>query len=107
MNLSISDQEIYIILTNEVNKKKATKLGNSLLRDKLIPCVSFKNIKSHFWWDDNISQSKEVQLIIKCKKENVRKVCDKILEMHSYDVPEIIYFSVSANRIYYHWVNSI
>ena len=107
MTLSGFNQEIYLIITTEVDKKNASKLANLLLREKLIPCITFKNIESHFWWKGNINQSKEVQLIIKCKKENINIVCNKIAEWHSYEVPEIIYFRVSTNKNYYHWVNSI
>ena len=107
MVLSDLKQEIYLILTTEVDKKNASKLANLLLSEKLIPCVTFKKIESYFWWEGNINQSKEVQLMIKCKKENVNNVCNKIAEWHSYEIPEIIYFRVSANKNYYHWVNSI
>ena len=107
MSLSNMKQEIYIVITNEVDKKNASKLADLLLRDKLIPCVNFKNIESCFWWEGNINQSKEVQLMIKCKKENVTDVCNKIAEWHSYEIPEIIYFRVSANKNYHHWMNSI
>ena len=107
MTLPDFNQEIYLIITTEFDKKNASKLANLLLREKLTPCVNFKNIESHFWWEGKINQSQEVQLMIKCKKENVKKVCNKIAELHSYDIPEIIYFSVSANKNYFQWVNSI
>ena len=107
MNSSDLKQEIYLIITTEVDKKNASKLANLLLKEKLIKCVSLKNIESYFWWEGNINQSKEVQLMIKCKKENVNNVCKKIAELHSYEIPEIIYFCVSANKNYHHWVNSI
>jgi len=103
MSLSDFNQEIYLIITTEVDKKNASKLANLLLRDKLIPCVSFKDIESYFWWEGNINQSEEVQLMIKCKKENINNVCNKIAEWHSYEIPEIIYFPVSANKNYYDW----
>ncbi len=52
-------------------------------------------------------QAKEVQLLIKCREENVNKVIGKITDCHSYDVPEIIYFPVSANNKFHNWINSI
>ena len=107
MDYSEFNQLIYFVITNEVDKKNACKIADLLLREKLIPCVTFKNIESHFWWKGEINKSKEVQLIIKCKEENINKVCEKISESHSYEVPEIIYFPVSANKNYHHWVNSI
>ena len=101
------NQEIYIVITTEADKKNASKLADLLLKEKIIACVSFKNIESFFWWEGSINQLKEVQLMIKCKKENVNKVCNKISEWHSYVVPEIIYFCVSANKNYHNWLNSI
>ena len=107
MTLTNLNQEIYLVLTTEKDKKNASKLANILLREKLIPCVTFKNIESYFWWDGAINKAKEVQLMIKCKEENINKVCNKISEGHSYELPEIIYFRVSANKNYHYWVNSI
>ncbi len=107
MALSDFNKEIYIIMTTEADQEHAFKLAHLLLRDKLIPCVSFKKIESHFWWEGDINELKEVQLIIKCKKENIIDICNKISELHSYEVPEIIYFLASTNRNYYNWLNSI
>tara|TARA_B100000579_G_C22094393_1_gene516011 strand:+ start:149 stop:472 length:324 start_codon:yes stop_codon:yes gene_type:complete len=107
MVLSDLNQEIYVVITTEIDKKNATKLANILLRERLIPCVTFKNVESYFWWEGNINQSEEVQLMIKCKKENINKVCNKIASCHSYEIPEIIYFPVSANKNYHYWVHSI
>tara|TARA_Y100001968_G_scaffold327513_1_gene372714 strand:+ start:1478 stop:1801 length:324 start_codon:yes stop_codon:yes gene_type:complete len=97
---------IYLILTTEVDNENAYRIANLLLNKKLIPCVSFRNIESHFWWGGEINKSQEVQLILKCKEENLNKVCNIISEIHSYELPEIIYFPVSTNADYYKWVNS-
>ena len=107
MSLSNFNEEIYLIITTEADKKNASKLANLLLREKLIPCVTFKNIESNFWWEGNINKSKEVQLMIKCSELNVDKVLNKISSNHSYEVPEIIYFRVSTNKKFHDWVNSI
>jgi len=100
------DQLIYFVITTEADKKNAYKIADFLLGEKLIPCVTFKNVESRFWWRGEINQSKEVQLIIKCKEANINKVCKKIAECHSYEVPEILYFPLSANENYKNWVNS-
>ena len=107
MVLSDFNQEIYLVITTESDKKNAFKLANLLLSEKLTPCITFNNIESHFWWKGVISKSKEVQLMIKCKEVNVNKVCRMILKWHSYEVPEIIYFPVSASKNYQDWVKSI
>ena len=106
MDYSESNKLIYFVITTEKDKTNAYKIANLLLEDLLAPCISFKNIESHFCWEGEINQIKEVQLIIKCKEENINRVCAMISEFHSYEVPEIIYFPVSANKDYYQWVNS-
>ncbi len=107
MNFSNFNQEIYMIITTESDQENASKLANILLKEKLIPCVTFKNVESYFWWKGNINRSKEVQLMIKCKKENVNNVCNKITNLHSYEVPEIICFCVSTNKNFYEWIYSV
>ena len=106
MDYSELDQLIYLIITNEGDQTNAYKIADLLLGEKLIACATFKNIESHFWWEGEINQAKEVQLILKCKEGNINKVCKKISEYHSYEVPEIICFPVSVNKDYYDWMNS-
>ena len=100
------NQFIYLIITTEVDKNHAYKIADILLEEKLTPCVSFKNIESHFWWGGEIKKSKEVQLIIKCAEKNINKLCNMISKYHSYEVPEIISFPASANNDYSRCVNS-
>ena len=107
MDRSFINWFIYLIITTEVDKKHAYKIADLLLEEKLTPCVSFKNVESHFWWGGEIKESKEVQLIIKCAEKNINKLCNKISQYHSYEVPEIIYFPVSANDNYCKWVSSL
>ena len=100
-------QEVYMIMTTEEDKKKAYKIANILLEAKLIACVNFKNIESHFWWRGEINKSKEVQLLMKCKEQNIEEVFKIIYENHSYEIPEIIFLPVSANKDYCNWVASL
>ena len=99
-------KEIYFVITTESDKRKAHKLAKLLLREKIIACVTFKNIESYYWWKGKINQSKEVELIIKCNKKNISKVCKIISENHSYELPELTYFPVSTSENYYKWVSS-
>tara|TARA_Y100001968_G_C19301642_1_gene689389 strand:- start:394 stop:717 length:324 start_codon:yes stop_codon:yes gene_type:complete len=98
---------IYLVITTELDIENAYKMAGILLRAKLIACVTFKNVESHFWWEGEINQSKEVQLIMKCRNEKLKEVCKKIQENHTYEVPEVIYLPVSVNKTYYEWVLSL
>ena len=98
---------LFFVITTEADKLNAYKLSDNLMKKKLIACVNFNNVESHFWWEGEINKSKEVQLIMKCKKENLNEVCLNISKTHSYETPEIVYFPVSSSNHYYNWVSSI
>ena len=107
MTESYFTEGLFFVITTESDKSNAYKLSDNLMKNKLIACVNFKNIESHFWWEGEISRTEEVQLIMKCKKENLLKLYQNILKSHSYDIPEIVYFPVSSNNLYFKWVSSI
>ena len=107
MSKSYFTEGLFFVITTEADQLNAYKLSDNLMKKKLIACVNFNNVESHFWWKGEISKSKEVQLIMKCKKENLHKLYQNIMESHSYEIPEIVYFPVSSNNLYYKWASSI
>ena len=98
---------LFFVITTEADKLNAYRLSDNLMKKKLIACINFSNIESHFWWKGEINKSKEVQLIMKCKRENLHELYENISKYHSYEIPEIVYFPVSSNNLYYKWVSSI
>ena len=107
MNDSEYLQGLFWVITTEVDKDKASKLADILLSKKLIACVSFNEIESRFWWKDDIQKTKEVQLIMKCRKEDLKEVCCITFENHTYDIPEISYLPVTTNKHYYEWAANL
>lgn len=66
-----------------------------MIQDKLAACVQLKDIESLYNWDGKLCCERETLLSIKTKKELFSKVKSKILELHSYDTPEIIELDIS------------
>ena len=102
-----SEKSMMLILTTEGDHNKANKLAYVLLKNKLVACVSFNEIKSLFWWDGEITHSEEVQLFIKTKKTNYESTLEFIRRHHSYENPEIIYFHSSTNESYSKWIEDV
>ncbi|RXJ97038.1 divalent-cation tolerance protein CutA [Arcobacter sp. AHV-9/2010] len=86
---------ITIIKTTCKNKKEAKKISKSLIKDKLAACVQMQKIKSLYFWNDKLCEDKEILLSIKTKKSLFSQVKDKILELHSYKVPQIIELEIT------------
>lgn len=84
-----------IVQTTTSNEEEAKKIAKILIQDKLAACVQLKSIESLYNWDGKSCCERETLLSIKTKKELFSKVKSKILELHSYDTPEIIELDIS------------
>jgi periplasmic divalent cation tolerance protein len=88
------------------SEKEGEKITSALLKEKLAACVNMiGGVKSSFRWKGQISTENEVLLIAKTKDmlfENLKK---RVLELHSYEVPEIIATSILAgSEKYLEWI---
>ncbi|UYF43126.1 divalent-cation tolerance protein CutA [Aliarcobacter cryaerophilus] len=84
-----------IVQTTTSNEEEAKKIAKILIQDKLAAYVQLKDIESLYNWDGKLCCERETLLSIKTKKELFSKVKSKILELHSYDTPEIIELDIS------------
>ncbi|WP_066346043.1 divalent-cation tolerance protein CutA [Aliarcobacter cryaerophilus] len=87
--------KVVIVQTTTSNEEEAKKIAKILIQDKLAACVQLKDIESLYNWDGKLCFERETLLSVKTKKELFSKVKSKILELHSYDTPEIIELDIS------------
>ena len=84
-----------IIQTTTSSKEEAKNIAEILIKYKLAACIQLKEIESIYNWDGKLCCERETLLSIKTKKELFSKVKSKILELHSYDTPEMIELDIS------------
>jgi len=86
-----------VIFVTCASEKEGEKIGHALLEEKLAACVNIvPGLKSLFRWKGKISTEQEVLLIIKTKDTLFEKLKKRVIELHSYEVPEIIALGVLA-----------
>jgi len=97
-----------VVLSTCASTDEARKIAQVLLNEKLIACVNYVNVESSYWWQGKICYDKEVLLIIKTRKDLVEEVVDKIQEIHSYEVPEVIELEIrKGNEAYLKWIEQV
>ena len=96
-----------LVLTTTDKKSLAQKIASTLLKEKLVACVSILPMESSYWWKGKIVNAKEFQVILKTKAENFKKIEKLIKKLHTYDLPEIISVNIEkAGKDYLTWIKS-
>ncbi|OAT53889.1 divalent-cation tolerance protein CutA [Providencia heimbachae] len=87
---SISQQPCIILCTTN-SQESAIKISQHLLNNRLAACVSLlPEIISLYLWKGNITQDKEILLLIKTTQENQLALFKAIKDIHPYETPELI-----------------
>lgn len=86
---------IVVIQTTCSSKEEAKKIAKVLVVEKLAACVQLSEIESFYNWNNEFCCDNETLLNIKTIKENFEKIKSRILELHSYDLPEIIQLDIT------------
>ena len=82
-------------------------LARNLLLKRYAACISFKEIESIYWWEGQLEQSAEVQILIKTSKDKFDKLCLELKNSHSYSNPELLFWNISASSEYKNWINEV
>jgi len=95
-----------VVFVTCLGKEEAEKISKTLVKEKLAACVNVvSTVKSFFWWEGKVDESEEHLLIIKTSVEKMEKLIEKVKELHSYSVPEIISLPIlEGNKEYLKWI---
>ena len=86
-----------VVFITASSEKEGEKIAGALVKGRLAACVSvLGQVKSTFRWKGEVSTEQEVLLIAKTKDRLFEKLKKRVLELHSYDVPEILALPILA-----------
>jgi periplasmic divalent cation tolerance protein len=96
-----------VVLVTTASETEAENLAIALLNDRLAACVSIYPMRSIYRWQGQIENESEWQLVIKTDLKQFEQLSEKIQELHSYAVPEIIALPIVAgSQTYLDWLAS-
>lgn len=86
----------------------ADSIAKALVEERLAACVSvLPGVRSTFRWEGETHTDDEVLMLIKTSRERYPAMAARLLELHPYELPEIIAVDVSvAHAPYAAWVES-
>ena len=88
------------------NEAEALKIARALVENRLAACANIvKNVRSIYAWKGAIQDDAEILMIVKTQKALFHKLTEKVKEIHSYDVPEIIALPIlEGSEDYLQWL---
>jgi periplasmic divalent cation tolerance protein len=101
--------EHVVIFITAPTEDEAGNIARKIVEEKLAGCVNIvTNIRSVYMWKEKVEDEREVLMVVKTRRELFGRLKDRVLEMHSYDVPEIIALPVQeGSQSYLNWLNDV
>lgn len=97
-----------LVFTTCPTRSIAQKLAQQIISKKLAACAQISSaIESHYVWKGRRTKTKEFSVCFKTTVKNGKQLEKAILEIHPYEVPEII--SLKAHSVlpaYLRWIAS-
>lgn len=100
--------ENIVVYITAPSEDDAARIAQALVGQKLAACVNIvKNIRSIYSWQGKIEDDIEVLMIVKTQKKHFDALSEKVKELHSYDVPEIIALPIlKGSDDYLEWIKA-
>lgn len=96
---------VYTTIDNEID---ARKIAKKLVEEQLVACVNIiPKIESIYRWKGKIEEDNELVLIAKTIDDNVKKTIQRIKELHTYELPDIIVLPIIGGlKEYLDYINN-
>ena len=98
--------DVLVVLCTFPAGDAAAKVAARLVEERLAACVNIvSGVQSVFRWKGAVSREEEVLAVIKTTADRFAMLKVRLIELHSYDCPEVIALEVSHGHMpYLDWV---
>ena len=100
--------DIVLILTTTPDGDLGNRIARALVDERLAACVNVHApMTSVYRWDGKVEHAVECQLVIKTTREKVEGVRTRVIQLHSYELPELVVLAViDGSPAYLDWVRA-
>lgn len=88
------------------NYDLAINIQNILLEKKLVAGSQISEIKSKYWWNNELFEKIEYRIDMKSIISLYKNIYDEVRKVHNYEVFELSYYGINANKEFITWVNN-
>jgi periplasmic divalent cation tolerance protein len=102
----MASTDIVLILTTAPDDDRAGTWARTLVEEHLAACVNVHGpMTSCYRWKGVVERDAERQIVIKTTRDRVEALKARLLELHSYELPEFLVVAVEGGSDeYVRWV---
>jgi periplasmic divalent cation tolerance protein len=95
-----------LVLTTLPNADAAAEMAKRVVDERLAACANlFPAVRSIYKWQAKVEDQNEVLILFKTRQEHFERLKSRILELHPYEVPEVLAIPVEqAYQPYLEWL---
>jgi len=104
MNAAARDFRIVFVMA--ANEDDARRIAQALVEERLAACVNIVGpVHSVYRWRGTVENASEYMLVIKTVMRHFSKLEQRVRELHSFEVPEIVAVTLAAgSKPYLAWL---
>ena len=98
--------ETVVVLVTAPSSEKAAEIARVVVQEKLAACGSvLPGIRSIYAWEGKMHDEEEALLVLKAPRKRLQELCDRVVALHPYEVPEVIGLPIEGgNERYIDWI---
>jgi periplasmic divalent cation tolerance protein len=102
------DARVMVVLVSAPSPEVAELIGRTLVAERLAACANVvAGITSIFRWKGSVERQSETLVILKTTADDVEALRRRVVELHPYEVPEVVALAVVAGHTpYLDWVRA-
>ncbi len=99
---------MYSVVLCTTSIAESQGIAEALIEERLAACVNIiSGVASYFRWEGRLEHDEEALLIIKTGTKEISRIVERIKQLHSYEVPEIIALPIiGGDDKYLDWVRA-
>jgi len=104
----MKNNEFVVILSTCPDTGTAERLATALVEESLAACVNVvPGLRSIYRWNDAVQADEEVLMLIKTTAARLEAARLRLVELHPYEVPEVVALPVAdGHHAYLEWVSN-
>jgi len=100
------ETEVRTVLVTAPDAQLAESMASTLVEERLAACVNvIPGLVSVYRWEGEVQRDQEALMIVKTTESRVAELRERIVQLHPYEVPEVLVLNVvDGHEPYLGWV---